>query len=177
MQQAVQLMPTRRSSGFTILEIMIVLTIAGILAAMAMPSFDNQIRLQRLKGASTELYLSLMFARSEAIKRNSKIDVRRSAAGWMEGWYVRVQQTGEDLRVNEKLSNITLKCNINNDPAADTCPLRVTFEGSGRPTSIIEFRLYDNDKTEIPARCVTMSMSGRPAVEIDNDDNPANGCE
>jgi type IV fimbrial biogenesis protein FimT len=170
-------MAKQRSSGFTILEIMIVLTIAGILAAIAMPSFDNQIRLQRLKGASTELYLSLMFARSEAIKRNAKIDVRRNAAGWMEGWYVRIQDTGEDLRVNEKLNNITLKCNINSDPAADTCPLRVTFEGSGRPTSIIEFRLYDDDRTEIQARCVTMSMSGRPAVELDNDDDPANGCD
>src|SRR5262249_14323573 len=81
---------TRNSAaGFTITELMIVLTIVGIMAVWAMPSMTNLLNNQRLKTTSLDLYMSLALARSEAIKRNTgNISMVAAAGGWQNGWTV-----------------------------------------------------------------------------------------
>jgi len=62
-------MNTRRPSGFTLLELMIALTVAGIIMASSIPSMRNYIRNNRLTGAANDLLHSIQVARSEAVKR------------------------------------------------------------------------------------------------------------
>jgi len=91
---------TRKAvSGFTILELVVSLAIAAILAAIALPSFAEFIDDQRLRGVATELVSDLNFARGEAIKRNARVLVCPKAGkadnfcapntkNWMQGWVV-----------------------------------------------------------------------------------------
>lgn len=60
-------------SGVTLLELMIVLSIAAILAALAAPSFNNMLNSTRQSSASLQLISDLNHARSEAIKRNNHV--------------------------------------------------------------------------------------------------------
>ena len=63
-------MPTKgRNSGFTLLELMIVITLAAVITAIGIPSFQNTVANQRRTAAVTELALAFNPARSEAIKR------------------------------------------------------------------------------------------------------------
>lgn len=162
--------------GFTLLELMVVVAIAGVLAAVALPSFTESLRLQRIKVAASDMHLTMLLARSEAIKRSADVNMTRSASGWTGGWTVKPKSGGDPLRMNDALENVTLKCNTNADATADTCPLKVTFTRTGRPTSLIEFRFYSAEDTSLAMRCVSISLSGRPNVLVDTDNNPDNGC-
>lgn len=87
----------RRSNGFTTIELMVVLVIGAILAALAAPSFNSFVNNTRMSSAMTQITGDLNFARSEAIKRNMRVLMCvRNAAGtdcgagtdWRNGWLV-----------------------------------------------------------------------------------------
>ena len=56
------------SSGFTAIELMVVIAIAAILAALAMPSFDQMIKRRQMSQDLNGLVDTIYFARSEAVK-------------------------------------------------------------------------------------------------------------
>lgn len=83
-----------KQSGTTLLELMLVLSVAAILAAIGIPSLASLVNGNRLTGAANELLASLHLARSEAIKRNSRVVICTSSTGtsctasgdWNQGW-------------------------------------------------------------------------------------------
>jgi type IV fimbrial biogenesis protein FimT len=98
----------KSTSGFTLLELMITISVAGILMAMAIPSFSDMIRNNRLTTYANELVTSLNIARSEAIKRGVSVSVRKiggTGTYWStSGWNVFVDNdadgtldTGEEI--------------------------------------------------------------------------------
>lgn len=62
-----------RVKGFTLIELMVTLVVAGILLGIAIPSFQNFIIDSRLNTTATELADAVRIARSEALKRNRPI--------------------------------------------------------------------------------------------------------
>ena len=60
----------KRQKGFTLVEVMIVVAIIGILAAIAVPSFLSWLPNMRLKAAARDLYSNMQKAKMEAIKSN-----------------------------------------------------------------------------------------------------------
>ena len=83
-----------KQSGATLLELMVVLAIAGILLAIGVPAFAALVQSSRLSSATNELVASLHLARSEAIKGNSRVVMCISetgtscaaSGGWHQGW-------------------------------------------------------------------------------------------
>jgi type IV fimbrial biogenesis protein FimT len=57
------------------MELLIVVTIVGILLAIGVPSLRDLILKNRLRGAAEEAQSMLQFARSEAVKRNEDVTV------------------------------------------------------------------------------------------------------
>jgi type IV fimbrial biogenesis protein FimT len=74
----------------TLIELMIVVGIAAVLLAFAVPSFREFVVRNRLDSAAQELLTSLQFARSEATRRGVQITLRLSGAAgsrdWGGGW-------------------------------------------------------------------------------------------
>lgn len=84
-------------TGVTLMEMLVVVAIAAILATIAGPSFSDFVNNTRLNSTMTQLASDLNHARVEAIKRNSWMLVCVSnAAGtdcgtgtnWQNGWLV-----------------------------------------------------------------------------------------
>ena len=69
-------MALRRDNGFTLLEVMIVVTIMAVLAAMAIPSISDFIEKRKIINAAEAVYSQLQFARSQAISRSSRVYVK-----------------------------------------------------------------------------------------------------
>lgn len=68
-------MNKNRNAGVTLIEAMIVVTVIGILAALAVPSFDQQMKQQRVEGAAEGLVAALQNAKAEAIKSNAFVGI------------------------------------------------------------------------------------------------------
>lgn len=65
----------KRMRGFTLLELMMVVVIAGVLLGIGVPAMGNFIRNARMTGAANDMIASLHYARSEAIKRRLPVTV------------------------------------------------------------------------------------------------------
>lgn len=84
------------AAGFSLIELLLVSAIAAALAAVAVPSFAGFLATQRSSSTVSRFVASLNLARSEAIKRNARAVLCKSADGstcmsdgaWDQGWMV-----------------------------------------------------------------------------------------
>lgn len=59
--------------GFTLIELMITVSILGILTAMALPSYNVWIQNTRIRTAAESIQTGLQKARVEAVRRNAQV--------------------------------------------------------------------------------------------------------
>lgn len=83
------------AAGFTILELMIAVAVLAILMGIAVPSFSEMIRQNRLAAQSNDFLTATAVARSEAVKRGSRVTLcpanGNNCSGnavWSSGWLV-----------------------------------------------------------------------------------------
>jgi prepilin-type N-terminal cleavage/methylation domain-containing protein len=67
-----------RAHGFTLIEMLVVITISVVLIAMALPSLQGTVRSSRISGAANSFVAALDLGRSEAIRRATVVTVCRS---------------------------------------------------------------------------------------------------
>jgi len=161
--------------GFTLIELMLAIGIVGILASIGLPSMNYIMNNSRVRTATSDAHISLLLARSEAIKRNVNINLVRSGANWTNGWTVVIASDSTLLGTQDALGDVVTQCFTTSD-ASTTCGNTLTFQRTGRATSYIEYRFYNSSSNSIPMRCVRVSLSGRPGVTVDSNSNPADGC-
>lgn len=85
------------------MELMIVVAVAALLTAAALPAFDGLRREQVLRGVQHEFLVTLQSARQAAITRNRRVTLCPSADGrrclgqgnWHRGWVVFVDLDGD----------------------------------------------------------------------------------
>ena len=70
------------SRGFTLVELMIVLTLLSVLAFIAIPSFTEFTRANRVQATAEELKAFLVAARTEALNNRAPVIVEITAAEW-----------------------------------------------------------------------------------------------
>jgi type IV fimbrial biogenesis protein FimT len=91
--------PMKSSSGFTLIELLVTIGVASILAAIAIPAFNNFVMNDRDATQINSLVASLNYARSMAVKLNTRNGVEvcpssdgqtcnAPARGWADGWVV-----------------------------------------------------------------------------------------
>lgn len=80
------MVPNSREQGFTLIELMIAITIMGIVMALAIPSYRTFIQNSRIRNAAESIQNGLQVARSEAVRRNARVQfVWGAGSGWTVG--------------------------------------------------------------------------------------------
>ena len=82
--------------GVTLIELLVALSVLSILLAVGVPSFSQFTENTRLNSYANTMFSHMMLARSEAIKRNTRVAICKSLDGsacassgdWGQGWAV-----------------------------------------------------------------------------------------
>lgn len=158
-------MHMKQPRGFSLIELLIVMAIAGVLAVVAAPSMTEMIAGVRLRSAASDMLASLLYARSEAIKRGSSATVVPNGGDYATGWDVKVGTTV--LKTVEAQTGVDAV-------AAGT----ITYGGNGRLTGTTAFDLRFKNATypKVQMRCVKADLSGKPYVAVDTNGNASDGC-
>lgn len=89
-----------KTKGMTLVELMVVLAIAAILLAIVLPGYAYFSAMNRVATFTNDLVGAMQMARSEAIRRATRVSVCKSAtamaevptcdadASWRDGWVV-----------------------------------------------------------------------------------------
>ena len=88
----VRLMKYQRSiKGFTLIELMVVVALVALLASLAVPSYRSFLVNKQLSSASSDFLISMLQARSEAIRQGKRVSLLPSnGTDWTGGWYLTV---------------------------------------------------------------------------------------
>lgn len=144
----------KRQSGFGLTEMMLVVVIVGILAAVGMPAMQDFISNQRLKSTSSDLFTTILRARSEAIKRNRDVTIS-PASNWNTGWTIPSPNAGEPA-----LASFTTRSAITVSGPATS----VTFTAAGRVKGDTSPQ-FSLTSTTGKASCIKIDLGGRPNVK------------
>lgn len=148
----------RTESGFTLPELLIVLAVAGILAAIAVPSFQSLTQSQQVKNASFELFSNLSLARNEAIKHNGNVTLTpTNAADWGRGWTttkVLADGTVSTIKSQAALKGVSITL----------APANVVYARTGRASPAASFQIDASTGATSNIRCIKIELSGLPRV-------------
>lgn len=142
--------PRKRSRGFTAVELMVVVVIVAILGMIAMPAFNEMIERQRAKNAAVDLYVALTRARSEALKLNQNVTVAPVSSNWGLGWQI-TNASGTVLEAHEAVRGLTIGG-----------PASVVYRSSGRVQGGGLFTITGDYASS--TRYICLDLSGRPSI-------------
>lgn len=154
-RKALQSRTTTR--GFTLIEIMVTISIVAILALVGVPSFKQIIASTRVKGVSSDLFVALTKARSTAVKIDEPITITPKTGGWVNGWEI----TNAD-------GDVLVDSNGRDGVQVAGGPASIVFLSNGRIRPTISLPVSFSVTSDVVSdlgRCITTNASGRPYVK------------
>ncbi len=124
------------STGFSLVELMVTISIVSIIIVVAAPSFKSTVSDNRMVAAVNEFVRTLNAARSEALKQGIRTTVCKSSdpaaakpscttsGGWEQGWVAFIDKDSDNV------------IDYSTDPALDETPFLVHTALQGANTTL-----------------------------------------
>jgi type IV fimbrial biogenesis protein FimT len=167
-----------KAGGLTLLELMMTLAVAAILLTIGAPGYHSVIQNNRAATQINSLVSALNLARSEAVKRGSRVSIcassnQTSCSGspdWATGWIVFTDNSGVDgsldagdslLRVADALTGSTALVVTSDADDSFLQYLQYLSNGQINRDSSVTFSLTVPGCTGDNVRNVSISLPGR----------------
>lgn len=130
--------------GFTLIELMVTISIAAILGALALPSYTSIMTKHRLSNENTNLMLDFVLARGEALTRATRVTVCQSAdgtsctaSGWETGRVVFVDRnTAGSIDAGDEILKVSA-ATASGDIMSAAATTAVSYNAAGIPSTNI----------------------------------------
>lgn len=183
-----------KANGFTLIELIFVLLIAGILISIAVPSYNDAVSKNKVNAPYKSLRSAISLAKTEAISRNQQVVIcasdDQSSCGddWNKGWMVFVDSNknesyeasasesgdiaDEILSVNTELNSEVTLSFISNKSGKAATEMVFTRQGYATGTSgdFIFCSKHDTSNKAENARAIIVIESGVIRMSSDGDD-------
>lgn len=169
--------------GFTLIELMVTIAVLAIVVTIAAPSFTTMINNNRSVALGEELAIALNYARSEAVKRGSRVSICASSDGasctaantWTQGWIVFTDSATSDSAASPTVGTVLRRWEAPNAGAVITVTqtaatnfIRYTRLGTlGRSSQITVTSSVSGCGSDA-ARTITVGPAGLINVARDN---------
>jgi len=160
-----------RDGGFTLVELLVTMAIAGILLAIGVPSLQSFLADQAAAASADELAEGIRLARTEATKRGISVTICASQNtsnatptcsqvgddGWLTGWIIQ-DSAGNLIRVQNPMRSIST--------VASNSQAQIDFLANGMtPTGAVTFVLTPvGDSNSQRLRNVAVNAQGRVKI-------------
>lgn len=160
--------------GFTLVELLVVLSVFAVLLGLAAPSFMNIIANNRVASTASDLVTLLNLGKSEAIRSGQTIVLCKkdssnqcdtdTSGDWSKGWLLFVDEDEDNsVDADERIIRVA------SAPADNLNPI---YNGSGGNNRLINFKpngrtspngrfCLNNSHDDAKSRAVSVSLSGR----------------
>lgn len=156
--------------GVTLIELMVVITLAAVLTAVAIPSYQSILRSNRVAAEANALVGDLTLARSEAIKRGAKVTICPASANganyqcnntdkWQGGWAV---IEGDNAALAPALriqGSLQASFNSADQMTSNLNTSFITFDRYGFTSNAQAIALQGTGGAQAP--CVVISLTGK----------------
>lgn len=156
------LKPHQDEAGFTLIEMMMVITLMAIVLAIGVPSLRSFTLGQRVKTAAFSFVSSAVEARSEAIKRNAGVALVSVTDDWAKGWVVQVVSDSTVLGRQDSFDGVVFA-----GMPGKSKPTSVIYQSSGRLDAALD-EMQISDESGGNTRCISFELSGMPKSRMGN---------
>jgi type IV fimbrial biogenesis protein FimT len=167
-----------KMSGVSLLELLVVITIASILFSVGVPSYRSVTNTNRIAAEVNGLLGDLQYARAEAIREGQNVSVCASTDGatcsiapaWQTGWIVFSNPNG-DATVDPGDTVLRAQAGFAGTDAfqASNNVSEVTFNREGFASGIANgslITLHDATNTSSWTRCLSITRIGLMATQL-----------
>lgn len=142
----------RWSDGFTLVELLVVMALIAILAAIGVPSYQSLVVSNRISAEINGLVTHLQYARSMAVKLGQNVTVNsNNGNNWESGWTV-TDLNGTVLKQQQAFQGgDTLTAGL----------AAITYNRNGFTTNATTLTLHDQANTAGLGKCVVVSVVGQ----------------
>ncbi|MFC1747251.1 GspH/FimT family pseudopilin [Pseudomonadota bacterium] len=165
--------PPCHNSGFTLVELIMVLTVVSILVTVGIPSFMNIVSSSKVATASNYLVSTLHLARSEAVRSGTNTVLCKSSDGsycgdnavsWSNGWLLYTDENNDNIRQdNERIIRAQAALDSSFNFIFRTATY-IKFTPSGRSNRNGRF-CFENAYNQNNSRAVIITQAGRFRTE------------
>ncbi len=160
-----------RSFGFTLIEVLVTIFIAGIITAVAIPSIRGVLQNNRITSIANDFVADVNLARTLAVSQGATATLCVSAnqtsctgTSWAQGWLVWVDEDGDSAldateiaRTHAAVTSVTFT-----SIDSDILYLSTGFGETGFTGAT--FTLVHDNCTNSANRTLTLSAAGSPRV-------------
>ncbi len=154
-----RVLPGFPACGFTLVEMIVTISVVAVLAAFAGPSMTTTIAHHRVEDAASDLCAVLFKARADALMLNNDVSVLPIGGNWAAGWRIPDPvNSGKYLQTHEAARAVAITL---------TGASTVTYQFNGRIRGSVGIRFNVSSSVAgiSTAKCIAVDPSGRPYTQ------------